>query len=174
MSCAKPLDPLDIEALASGEEPPSGAAAGLHARACDECARQIAHLRKLDALLESGREELAIPAGFFSKIQRLRSFSPAERRRLSLWAAPASLLIALVAGSVLAVSAGGALLPAAGAELRAAWDWPSAIVRSLPAAAAGASDLVAARRGAAAAAVLLLLPFGFAASRLIARRQRAH
>ena len=173
MSCVKPLDPLDIEALAAGDEPPAGARARAHSEVCEDCARQIADFRALEVLLDSGRDAITVPADFFPKIQRLRSFSPAERRRLSLWASPASLLVALVAGSAGVLSAGGALLPAAGAEFRAAWDWPRAVVRAFPPAAAGISDLIAAQRGAAAAAVLLLLPFGLAASRLIAHRQKA-
>jgi len=173
VSCVKPLDPLDIEALASGSQAPSGAAARAHVEVCEDCERQIADLQALESLLDSGRDAIMVPPGFFPKIQRLRAFSPAERRRLSLWVAPAALLSALVAGSAGVISAGGSFLPAAGAEVAAAWDWPAAIARALPAAAAGASDLIAAQRGAAAAAVLLLLPFGLAASRLIAHRQKA-
>lgn len=175
MNCTRPLDALDLEALASGENPVLTPDARAHAETCPDCGRRVDAFRALGEWLADVSLP-AVPEGFADGIERLRGFSRAEARSWRLWKAPAAAFAGMLAGSSLLLS-----LPALGAgeqagfltalalEWRAVLVWPVSIVRSLPAAVSALSDLLLRDRGFAALSILLMLPAGFAVTRLWAR-----
>jgi hypothetical protein len=183
MTCSTPLDPIDCEALASGDEPVlrSGADAAAHVAACPSCALAVDRARDLLASLEgstaSPAPHTALP-DLADRVIRIRPFSRRERRSLRLWGGPAAfgvLLFATGAGFLAAPGltsrdqagiAVALLAPLAGvarALVRAAAD----AAASAP---AGWDALAAAARGQAAlglASLLLLLPAGLALRRVL-------
>ena len=175
MNCTRPLDALDLEALASGEDPVLAPDGRAHAAACPDCGRRLEAFRALGEWL-SDLSIPPVPADFAERVERLRGFSPAEARSWALWKAPAFGFAALLAGSsvLLALPALGAgeqagLLAALGLEWRSLLLWPASLVRSLPATVAAVSELLLRDRGFAAVSILLMLPAGFAVTRLWAR-----
>ena len=180
MSCDRPLDPLDLEALASGEPPLVASDAAAHAAGCPECARRLEIFRSLDAWLPAS-EPAALPAGFADSIARLRGFSRREKLSLRVWAVPLALMVALLGASVLVLSSpvvtsaeqGRLWASVLGAEGRSLLAWPGLLRRALPSALSALGDLARTERPFSAAAILLLLPVGFAAQRVLARRKIA-
>ncbi len=94
--CARPLDPLDAEAIASGAEPVYARDASEHARVCPSCGQAVSEAagltREIDCLgtLRDGefpamRDGVPDLAG---SVLRLRPFSRRERRDLALWKGP--------------------------------------------------------------------------------------
>lgn len=181
MNCPRSLEPVDVEALVSGDHPLLAADAAEHASSCLECGRRLEAFRQLDVWLD-GAEPDAFPADLRASIERLRAFSRREAKSLKLWRTPLAVAAALIAGSALllavpALSASenldllGALAGSFGAEVRVAAAWPVLLWRSLPAAVSSFSALAARERAAAAGAILLLIPLGWWFARLAARRR---
>ena len=181
MTCPRPLDPIDAEALASGGEPVLAPDAARHAAGCPACSARIEAAGRLLAALDglSGPPE-AISA-LAERVMRLRTFSARERRTYALWNAPI-LLTAATAVSGTALLALPSLTAAEQISLGAAASAP--VVGLYRSALRWAADLLAlAPRGLEAlaqglrqdagvlgwAALLLLLPLGFGLSRVIAR-----
>ena len=184
MSCERPLDPLDLEALASGDDPLLAQDAREHAAACPDCGGRLEAFRRMEAWLSEAPAAVPVPPAFAETIQRLRAFSRAERLSPRLWAAPGALFFGLVTAScfVLAVPAltsaeqvrlWAALASAFGGEIRALAHWPRLLLESLPAGISALGEAARAERSFSAAAILLLLPAGFAVRRLFARREIA-
>lgn len=175
MNCTRPLDALDLEALASGEDPVLAPDGRAHAAACPDCARRLDAFRALGEWLAEVSLP-AVPEGFADGIERLRGFSPAEARSWRLWRAPAAAFAGMLAGSsfLLSFPALGAgeqagFLAALALEWKSVLLWPLSIGRALPATVSALSDLLLRDRGFAALSILLMLPAGFAVTRLWAR-----
>jgi hypothetical protein len=175
LSCTRPLDALDLEALASGEEPVLASDGRAHAAACPDCSRRLQAFRALDDWLADVSLP-AVPEGFADGIERLRGFSPAESRSWRLWKVPAAIFAGLIAGSgfLLSFPALGAaeqagFLAALALECKSLFLWPLSVARSLPAAVSTLSDVLLRDRPFAAVSILLMLPAGFAVTRLWAR-----
>jgi hypothetical protein len=178
--CRTPLDPIDSEALASGDEPMfrSAAEASAHVAACSSCAAGVERARMLLASLEAGASAVGVP-DLADRVIRIRPFSRRERRSVRLWAGPAAFGLALFGTGVGLLAAPGLatrdqagiavalLAPLAGlarALVRAAAD----AVASAP---AGWEALAAAARGQAAlglGSLFLLAPAGFVLRRVLA------
>jgi len=175
LNCTRPLDALDLEALASGEEPIVAPDAGIHAAGCADCGRRLDAFRALGEWL-SDVSIPAVPDGFAGRIERLRAFSGRERRSWRVWRAPVLASAGLLAGSAAllslpAFSAGeqAGLAGALALEWKSLLLWPASLLRSLPATVGALSDLLLRDRAFAALSILLLLPAGFGVSRLWAR-----
>ena len=183
MNCPHPLDPIDIEALASGESPVCDPAASEHVSACMACRERVDLYgllgREIDDIGAFPEQPVIVLSGF----ERLRPFTRAERRSIRVWS-PAGLLAAslflssaiLLAIPVLTVSeqAGlaAALGAAAGGEVRALAQWAREVFQSFAPGVAAGSDLALADRTAAAGALLLLIPGGWSLARLLAARSQ--
>jgi hypothetical protein len=175
LNCTRPLDAIDLEALASGESPVLAPDAGEHAAGCLDCGRRLDAFRALGEWL-SDVSIPPVPEGFAERIERLRGFSVAEARSWRVWRPPllgsAGLLAASAAFlSFPAFSAGeqASLLGALALEWKSLLLWPVSLVRSLPATVGAVSDLLLRDRGFAALSILLMLPVGFGVTRLWAR-----
>jgi hypothetical protein len=181
VNCNRPLDPLDLEAIASGENPLVASDAAEHLEICGECARRLESFREighwLDALAQPDLE-----ADLAGCVERLRTFSRAERRDFRIWAGPAALFTGLVAASGMLLSMPiltsseqvgilSALPRAIGLEWRSLVEWPVRALQALPGCVGAASQLAYSERKLAGAAILLLIPAGFAMTRLWVRRR---
>jgi hypothetical protein len=175
--CTHPLDPLDIEALAAGAEPPVRPDAAAHAFACPACADAVRVSRSLDDLVAS----VAVPAppqDLADRVLRVRPFSRPERRSLAVWQAPLLLLGGLTAGGLGLIAGPGitarehvglaaALFGSAAGLARAGFRWAQELSRSAPSALDALSQLTPGALGWAA--LLLLLPAGFGLRSVLAR-----
>ena len=189
--CARPLDPLDAEALASGAAPFCAPDAGDHVRGCLSCAARVSEAAALArALDELGAGPVGAPADragdgtdLAAGVVRIRPFSRRERRDPSLWRGAVSLaaalffagLLLLVLPAVTAREQAGltvaALAPVA-AVLRAAVRSLAEIAAASP---AGLEALgLAVRRQAALgfACLFLLVPVFWGLTRALARQRR--
>jgi hypothetical protein len=94
--CRRPLDPIDVEAVASGADPVVSEDAARHAAGCEACRTRVeasrALLKALDALPAAPPAPLDRLAG---RVVRLRPFSSRERRTYALWRVPALLCVGL-------------------------------------------------------------------------------
>ncbi len=188
-SCPRPLDPLDTEAVASGETPLFAGDAATHAASCPDCGRAVAEASRLagdlDQLSEATSPDApseAPQADLAARVLRIRPFSRRERRRFALWRAPILLAAAVFAAGFLCLLAPGitareqaGLGVAALAPLAA---FLRALARSLTETAAasprGLEALSAALRGHPVfglAALLLLAPALAALKRTVARER---
>jgi hypothetical protein len=175
--CTHPLDPLDIEALAAGGEPPVRPDAAAHAFVCPACAESVRRSRSLDDLVAS--EVLpAPPPDLADRVLRIRPFSAPERRSLAVWQAPLLLLAGLTAGGLGLIAGPGvtareqvglaaALFGSAAGLARAGFRWAQELSRSAPAALDALSQLTPGTLGWAA--LLLLLPAGFGLRAVLVR-----
>jgi hypothetical protein len=179
LNCNNPLDPLDLEAFASGEPAPTPGAAD-HLQSCGACRERVEAFRQVDLWLADLPAEDAGPELGF-RVDRLRAFSRAEKRSLGIWWPPAALFFGLLSASAALLSVpmlsgpeqAGLLsaLPAAlGLEWKTLLGFPGSIGRALPGSVSAISDLLALQRGYAALSILLLLPAGFSIARLWMRR----
>jgi len=174
--CPKPLDPLEIEALASGAGT-GGSVAADHAARCGSCGEAVESSRQLDVLLSDAAAGPA-PIDLADRVLRLRPFSRAERKSLAVWRPPLLLLGGLVAAGSSLVSGiagpreqGGfaaAFAFSLTGLLRASWRWLLDVSRSAPAALEALSQTLA-PTAFGWAALLLLLPAGFALRRVLSR-----
>lgn len=176
MNCTRPLEALDLEAIASGEEPLIAPDAAGHAGSCEECSRRLAAFQALGSWLADlpGPE---VPPTFAAGIERRRGFSPREKRSMAIWKGPAALFGALLGGSgaflsmpVFGASEQAGLLAAFALEWRSAAAWPLSLARALPGSVTALSELLLRDRAFAAFSILAMLPAGYAVSRLWARR----
>ncbi len=177
--CPSPLDPLDVEALASGDDPLVLIDARTHASRCPACGQAVRQAERLGELLQeaAGRTESA-PPDLADRVLRVRPFSRAERRSLVVWRTPLLLLASLVAsGTALVAGLARAgeqvgLTAAAAASLvglgRACLRWLFDLSRSAPASLEALSKLLS-PTSIGWVALLLLLPAGFALRRVLAR-----
>jgi hypothetical protein len=181
MSCPRPLDTLDLEALASGEAPLFAPDAREHATGCSECGSRLAEARELAVWLAE-IPSVEVPARFASAVERLRAFSRREKWSVRLWGPPVAVVFALFAASAVALTLPvlrssehahllAALLAALLAEERTVLSWPGVFLRALPAEASALAEVLRSARTLSAASILLLIPFGLAARRLFARRR---
>lgn len=181
-ACARPLDPIDIEALASDEEPVLSADARLHAASCAFCEDAVRTARDLSTLLEKGGLDAPLP-DLAERVLRLRPFSKAERFRPGLWSGPLLLSLAL-GGAGLVLLAGpaagvreqlglaGASAAAAAGMLRAVGRWTSDLALTAPPAFDALSQALRGQPPIGWVALLLLLPAGFGLRRVLARSPR--
>ncbi|MFN2632137.1 MAG: hypothetical protein ABR610_01790 [Thermoanaerobaculia bacterium] len=186
--CVRPLDPLDAEALAAGEEGILAADARSHASACARCAGAVeearALLARLEALSGSGKTSHQDGAAdLASRVVRIRPFSARERRSLGLWAPPAGGgLLVFMAGFALLAAPGlpagdqaalgfSALAPLAGLA-RAAFRSFADALSTAPAAWEALSSAARLEAPLGALALLILAPTAFAFRRVLARATR--
>ena len=90
--CPRPLDPIDCEALASGEPPLVASDAASHAASCPACAARVRAAADFLREIEAG--DVAGPGpglDLAARVIRIRPFSRRERRDVRLWAGPAAL-----------------------------------------------------------------------------------
>jgi len=188
--CPGRLDPLDVEALASGEPPVVASDAAVHAASCPSCALQVRtaadFLREIQfAAPERGARENQPPAGvdLAARVVRIRPFSRRERRDVRLWAGPAAFAgvlfgAGLGALAVPSLSAGDqagitlAALASAAALARAAGRAVADVFSVSPDAWGAFSDAFTRQSTWGFAALLLLAPAGLALRRVLARSPR--
>jgi hypothetical protein len=188
-TCARPLDSLDVEALASGA--PVEPAAREHARACSPCSERVAaaaaFAQELDGLGEF--PALESPAGldalpdFAGRVLRLRPFSRRERRDFALWRGPCLLAAALFFSGLIALALPGisardqaglsaaALAPVA-ALVRAWARWLTDVAVASPAALQALGQALRGERTVGCASLLLLAPVVWGLRRAFARERR--
>jgi hypothetical protein len=178
--CPRPLEPLEIEALAAGSEPPDRSDAVAHVSACPACGQALARARLLGGLLEeAAADSVRVPTDLADRVLRVRPFSRAERWSLAVWRAPLLLLAALgLAGVWLVTGLSGAsrdqvgLAAAALASVvglgRACVRWMIDLSSTAPAGLEALSRVLA-PTSVGWAALLLLLPAGFALRRVLSR-----
>jgi hypothetical protein len=182
VKCRK-LDPLDIEALASGVEPFLNSSAAAHVEACRDCAALVQEARKVTEDL-SALPPVAEPAlDLAGRVLRLRPFSRRERLSLRLWAGPAGLSAGLfLAGLIVLASPGlsgreqvglgaAALLPLA-AVLRALARWVGEVVQLAPTGLESLAEALRQEQPLGVAAALLFMPVAFGLKRVLARVRR--
>jgi anti-sigma factor RsiW len=181
VSCERPLDDLEIEAIAAGEAADLPAGTLRHLETCAECRGRVEKARRLQGFLEAlpGPE---VPSDFASRVCRLRALSPRERRSAALWAAPGSLLAAILLSSVgllapprlSAAEQGGvigAFLAPALAALRAVPGVVEEWLSALPAGLSGLSEALRAQTFLAFGSLLLLVASGLGLRALLRARR---
>lgn len=189
--CARPLDPLDVEALASGAPFVSAADAAEHVRGCSSCSERVsaatALARELDSLV--GMPGQALPAGLApvpdltGRILRLRPFSRRERRDFALWRGPCLLAAALFCSGLIFLAlpgisardqaglAAAALAPSA-ALLRAVARWLVEFAAASPAGLDALGQAMRREQTIGFACLLLLAPVAWGLRRAFARERR--
>jgi hypothetical protein len=173
--CARRIDPLDAEAVASGTEPVLAADAAAHAAVCPECGAAVAEAGRIGSELSALATSVEPPAGFTSRILRIRPFSRRERLAVSLWAGPAAFSVGLFCAGLAMLGLPGvgiaAILPAVGV-LRSFGLWLDELWHVAP---VGLESLSAALRHEQTlgfAAALLFVPLAFGLKRVLARARR--
>jgi hypothetical protein len=189
--CARPLDPVDAEALASGEPPVHAADALDHSRACASCSARVsaatALARELDSLSGPFAEELPTELAPFpdlaGRVVRLRPFSRRELRDFALWRGPGLLVAALFFSGLVVLAlpgisaraqaglAAAAFAPAA-ALLRAAARWILDIAAAFPAGLEALGQAMRREPAIGFACLLLLAPVVWVSRRAFARVSR--
>ncbi len=190
-ACARPLDPLDAEAIASGSEPVFAGDAAEHARDCPSCGLAVSDAaslsREIDGLgeLREG-EPPAIPAGvtdLAGSVLRLRPFSRRERRDFALWRGPCLFTAALFFSGLLALIlpgisareqaglAAAALAPLL-ALLRAGARSLSELASAWPAGLEALGQVMRGEQTLGLACLVLLAPVLFGFRRALARERR--
>jgi hypothetical protein len=187
--CARPLDSLDVEALASGA--PVEPAAREHARACSPCSERVAAAAAFTGELDGlgGFPALESPAGldplpdFAGRVLRLRPFSRRERRDFALWRGPCLLAAALFFSGLIALALPGisardqaglsaaALAPLA-ALVRAWARWLTDVAVASPAALQALGQALRGEQAVGFACLLLLAPAVWGLRRAFARERR--
>jgi hypothetical protein len=178
-SCVHPLDPLEIEALASTGEVSSRPDAADHAAHCADCGEALRRAERIEGWLDEASSAAApLPENFIDRVLRIRPFSRAERWSLAVWRAPLLLLVALglsgtgaVAGSVgvreqVGLAAG--LLASLGGLVRASSRWLVDLWTTAPAGLKALSDSLR-PTSIGWAALLLLLPASVALRAVLVR-----
>ena len=187
--CARPLDSLDVEALASGA--PAEPAAQEHARVCAPCSQRVAAAAAFAGELDGlgGFPALDSAAGldplpdFASRVLRLRPFSRRERRDFSLWRGPCLLAAGLFVSGLIALALPGisvrdqaglsaaALAPLA-ALVRAWARWMTEVAAASPAALQALGQALRGEQAVGFACLLLLAPVVWGLRRAFARERR--
>ncbi len=178
--CPRPLDPIDVEAVASGAEPPFAPDAAGHAAACASCGAAVLRARGLARELENLSRAVPAVADLAPRVIRLRAFSARERRTYALWRAPILLFAATATGGLVLLlapnlTAGdqGGLATAALAPIlaffRSLARWVPAVVRTVPSGLEALSDALHQERLVGIVSLLLLFPAAFGLRRAFAR-----
>ena len=187
--CARPLDSLDVEALASGA--PVEPAAREHARACAPCSQRVAAAAAFAGELDGlgGFPAPESPAGLeplpdlASRVLRLRPFSRRERRDFALWRGPCLLAAALFVSGLIALAlpgisardqaglAAAALAPVA-ALVRASVRWLVDVAAASPTALEALGQAMRREQAIGFACLLLLAPVVWGFRRAFARERR--
>jgi hypothetical protein len=189
--CARPLDPLDAEAIASGGEPIYALDAMEHARVCPSCGQAVSDAarlsREIDSLGKPGHIESparldGLP-DLAGGVVRLRPFSPRERRDFALWRGPCVLSVLLFFSGLLllalpGISAGeqaglaaAALAPLL-ALLRAGIRSFAEIASAWPAGLEALGQAMRRQQSLGLACLVLLAPMLFGVRRVLARERR--
>ena len=181
MTCHRPLDGIDIEALAAGAGPLTAADAADHVRGCSECAGAVEAERALMRALDGVVADFPPPA-LSARVLRLRPFSARERTRIGLWGPPLLLAGGVFAGGLLLLAPGLAVgeqagllvsaLASAAAVGRAALRTLADLTTVAPAGMAALSEAFRADRAIGLAALALLLPAGYGLRRALVRVRR--
>jgi len=181
--CARRLDPLDAEAVASGAAPLFATDAAEHAAGCPECAGAVDQARAMSAELATLTALPEPSTDLASRVVRLRTFSRRERLALSLWGPPSALAAGLFGLGVALLGLPGPsgreqaglgaalLLPALGV-LRSVGRWLGDLAQVTP---AGLTSLATALRQEQAlglVAAVLFVPLGYGLKRVLARARR--
>lgn len=192
--CARPLDPLDAEALACGAPPVYAADAAEHSRACSSCSARVSAAAALASELDSlgGLQGLSAegpspdPAplpDLAGRVLRLRPFSARELRDFALWRGPCLLAAALFFSGLVVLAlpgisargqaglAAAALAPAA-ALLRAAARWFLDLGAAFPAGLEALGLAMRREQAIGLACLLLLAPVVWVSRRAFARVSR--
>ncbi|HTO85965.1 MAG TPA: hypothetical protein VMR54_00360 [Thermoanaerobaculia bacterium] len=178
-TCPHPLDPIEVEALASGSEVSSRPDAADHAARCAGCGEAVGRAERVGGWLDEAASAVApLPENFTDRVLRIRPFSRAERWSLAVWRAPLLLLAALglsgtgaVAGPVgvreqLGLAVG--LAASLGGLVRASWRWLVDLRATGPASLEALSDSLR-PTSVGWAALLLLLPAAVALRAVLVR-----
>jgi hypothetical protein len=177
--CPRPLDPVDVEAVACGADPLVRPDAAAHAGQCRACGEAVRQAERLAGLLDASAAAATapVPPDLADRVLRVRPFSRAERWSLVVWRAPLLLLGVLVAsGAALVAGLAGAreqvglaaaLAATGGALLRAIMRWLVDLSRSAPSGLSALSESL--RPTVGWAALLLLAPAALALRRVLAR-----
>jgi len=181
--CRNKLDPLDVEALASGAGPLQDPGAAEHAEACPACAALVQEARRVADELATLAPVPEPPLDLAARVLRLRPFSRREHLSLRIWAPPAALSAGLFGTGLTLLTSpalsgreqvglgASALIPLVGV-LRALARWAGEVARFAP---AGLESLSAALRQEQAlgiAAAFLFVPAVFGLRRVLARARR--
>jgi hypothetical protein len=189
--CARPLDPLDVEALASGAAPVHSADAREHSLACSPCSERIsaaaAFAGELDGLggfpAEGPAVALENGPDFAGRVLRLRPFSRRERRDFALWRGPCLLAAALFVSGLIALALPGisardqaglaaAALAPLGALVRAWVRWLVDVAVASPTALEALGQAMRREQAIGFACLLLLAPVVWGFRRAFARERR--
>jgi len=180
--CPRPIDPIDVEALAAGAEPVSAGDARAHARECPSCRDRVEKAVRFAASLEIPGGETIEP-DLAARIVRLRAFSRHEKRDSRLWRSSAGLAIALFLAGLALVAlpvltgreqaglALGAMAPAL-ALLRSLVRSVAVAVSTAPGALGALSESVRGQSSLGLLALVLLAPAVFGLKWALARVRR--
>jgi hypothetical protein len=182
-SCNRKLDPVDAEAVASGDEPVFASDAAAHAASCPDCGAAVSEAGRIGRDLDALAAEALCPAGFASRILRLRPFSRRERLSVSLWAGPAAFAAGLLGAGLALLGLPGlsgqaqiglgaaALLPVAGV-FRSLFAWLEDLRHAAPAGLESLSEALRHEQVLGVAAVLLFVPIALGLRRVLASARR--
>jgi hypothetical protein len=181
--CARKLDPLDAEAVASGADPLFAADAAAHAAACPECGEAVERALQLSAELAALTRLPEPPVDLASRVVRLRGFSRRERLSLALWSGPSAfaagvfgLGVALMGGPGLSgreqVGLGAAALLPVAAMFRSAGRWLAELRHVAPTGLESLSSALRQEQTLGLAALLLFVPLALGLKRVLARARR--
>jgi hypothetical protein len=181
--CARKLDPLDAEAVASGADPVFASDAAAHAGACPECGAAVDQARGLGAELSALSAAPEPSVDLASRVVRLRAFSRRERLGLALWGGPSAFAAGLAGLGVALLGLPGlsgreqlgltaaALLPAVGV-LRSVGRWLADLTHVAPAGLESLSSALRHEQALGLVAALLFVPLAFGLKRVLARARR--
>jgi hypothetical protein len=181
--CARPIDPIDAEALAAGAKPIFASDAEDHVRQCASCGQRVAQASRLGGALETASGEEFAPLDLADRVIRLRGFSRRERLNFALWRGPLVLAMAVFfSGLLLLTLPGISAREQAGLGVAAAaplWMLAKALLNAAGQAAAASpaglealSQAVRQEQALGLLALALLLPIAYGLRRALARVRR--
>ena len=180
--CDRPLDPIDVQAVALGAEPVTRQDAFEHVRTCADCALLVEEASGLSARIEAIAAP-EVPADLSARISRLRAFSARERHDFSIWRPSGLLCGGVLASGLLLLALPGlqaqeqvslslsAALPAV-ALLRALARCAMETLRATPAGLEALSGVLGSRDLLGPLCLALVAPLALALRRVLARAPR--
>jgi len=180
--CARPIDPIDAQALAVGAEPLVALDAAEHVRVCAACKESVDDCSRLFREIED-LSPTGPPADLADRVLRLRAFSARERRSLAIWRWPSLLSAGVFFSGVAVLSVPGlraseqvtlsaaAVVPAL-AAVRALFASALDLVRSAPSGVEALAEAFGQNQLLGVACLLLLTPLTFGLRRVLARAPR--